>query len=65
MCLAIPGKIVSVNKGKVIVDYSGEKREAIVKGIKVKKDDYVLVQMGMVVQKLEQKEVDELIKNIR
>lgn len=63
MCLAIPGKIISINNGKAIVDYATEKREAIAKGIHVKKGDYVLVQFGMVIEKLPKKEARQAIKN--
>ncbi len=63
MCLAIPGKIVSLNNGQALIDYSGEKRTAIAKGMVVNKGDYVLVQFGVVVQKLGKKEALEAIKN--
>ncbi len=52
MCLAIPGRIVSIDKGKAIVQYPKERREVMAKGIEVKEGDYVLVQFGMVVEKL-------------
>ena len=52
MCLATKGKVVEVKEGKVIIDYSGEKREAIAKDIKVRKGDNVLVQFGVIIEKL-------------
>ncbi len=52
MCLAIKGKVVEVKDGKALIDYKGEQREAIAKDIKVKKGDEVLVQFGIVIEKL-------------
>lgn len=60
MCLAIPGKIVSIKEGKAVIDYGREKREAIAKGIDVKEGDYVLVQFGIVAEKLSKEEVEHL-----
>ncbi len=52
MCLAKQGKIISVENGKAIVDFAGQKQEAIAKDIKVKKGDKVLIQFGVVIEKL-------------
>ena len=63
MCLAIPGRIEKIEGKKAIIDYGTQKRAAIVTGdIPVKKNDYVLVQMGCIVQKLSPKEAKESIK---
>jgi len=61
MCLAIPGKVVDIDKNKVIVDYHGEKRVASFQDIKLKKGDYVIVQGSFVIQKLRGKEAKEII----
>ena len=63
MCLAIPGKVVSLRNSIAIIDCLTEKKEAIVKGIAVKPGDYVLVQFGMVAQKLSEKDASEAIRN--
>ena len=63
MCLAIPGKIIALKNGKAVIDYSTEKREAIVKGIDVHEGDYVLVQFGIVIEKLPEQEALNAIKN--
>ena len=63
MCIAFPGKVEEVNRLSAVVDYGTEKRKAVLTGeIPVKKGDYVLVQMGCVVQKLTRKEADESLK---
>jgi len=63
MCLAIPGKVVSVKDGKAVIDYTTEKREVIAKGVTVQPGDYVLVQFGMVIEKLPEQEAKRAIKN--
>ena len=52
MCLAKQGKILEIKDGKAIVECLGEKTEAIAKDIKVQKGDKVLIQFGIVVEKL-------------
>ncbi|MFA6048818.1 MAG: HypC/HybG/HupF family hydrogenase formation chaperone [Candidatus Micrarchaeia archaeon] len=62
MCLAIPGKVVSVAKGRATVEYSEKiRRTASTPVLVPKKGDYVLVQAGMVVQKVSPKEAKEAI----
>lgn len=54
MCIASPGKVLSVKNGKALVDFGGAQREAetaLVPG--VKKNDYVIVHAGFVMQILE------------
>lgn len=65
MCLAIPGKVVKINKKEVLIDYLGEKRKAVLQDLKIKKGDYVLVQAGFVVHKLDKKQALESLKAIQ
>ncbi len=63
MCLAIPGKVEKIDGMKAVVDYGKQKRTANVTGdIPVKEGDYVLVQMGCIVQKLTKKEAESSVK---
>ncbi len=62
LCLAIPGKVIKVEKGFATVDYSGEKRKASTELVKVKIGDYVIVQAEFVMQKIPRKEALEAIK---
>ncbi|MCP3682431.1 MAG: HypC/HybG/HupF family hydrogenase formation chaperone [bacterium] len=62
MCIAAPGKVIGINGKTATVDYMGEKRKAIIQGIKVKKGDYVLVNTGLVVQKMSEKDALESLK---
>jgi hydrogenase expression/formation protein HypC len=65
MCLAIPGKIESVDGRVAIVDFGGVKREAIVdlmeKGTIVP-GTWVLVHTGFVIQTLDEKEALETLE---
>ena len=62
MCLAIPGKVVKVEKGFATIDYSGEQRKASIELVDVKPGDYVVVQAQFVIQKIPEKEAIEAIK---
>jgi hydrogenase expression/formation protein HypC len=68
MCLAIPGKIVEIDKKQHIatVDYgSGTKRKANVSLVEVKIGDYVLVHAGFAIQLLDEKEAQETLALFR
>ena len=62
MCLAIPGKIRSINKKTNIglVDFDGIQREANISLVNVKKDDYVIVHAGFAIEKLTSKDAKEV-----
>lgn len=59
MCLAIPGKVVSIKNNKAIVDYFGEKRETNLINKDVKVGDYVIVQNKIIVDKIPEKDALE------
>jgi len=68
VCLAIPGKIIKLDKKKqvAIVDYgSGTKRNANVTLVQVKIDDYVLVHAGFAIQVLDEKDAQETLALFR
>ncbi|MCB4790887.1 MAG: HypC/HybG/HupF family hydrogenase formation chaperone [Elusimicrobia bacterium] len=60
MCLAIPGKIIKINKDKsAIVDFGGVKRSVQLTLLPVAKlGDYVIVHAGFAIQKLKQKDAE-------
>lgn len=62
MCLAVPGKVKKVEGKLVTVSYPGQDREVFNGGIEVKVGDYVLVQMGIIVKKIPEKEAKIAIK---
>lgn len=61
MCLAIPGKIIKIEKDIALVDYKAEKRKAK-NIINAKVNDYVIVNNGFVIQKVPEKEALESLK---
>jgi hydrogenase expression/formation protein HypC len=68
VCLAIPGKIIELDKTSqtATVDYgSGTRRKANVSLVKVKKGDYVLVHAGFAIQVLDEKEAQETLSLFR
>jgi hydrogenase expression/formation protein HypC len=62
MCLAIPGKVMSVRKDKAQVDF-GESvlREVNITLVNAKVGDYVLVHAGYAIQVLDEKEALETL----
>ena len=62
MCLAVPGKVKKVNGKVVTVEYPSENREVFGAGVDVKAGDYVMVQMGVIVKKISEKEAKIAIK---
>lgn len=60
MCVAIPGKVLSIEDGKAVVDFSGNQVKAYVGLVNVKVGDYVLVHAGCIIQTMKQQEAEEL-----
>lgn len=68
VCLAIPGKIIEIDKNKEYakIDYGdGTKRQANVSLVDVKLGDYVLVHAGFAIQVLDKNEAKETLKLFR
>lgn len=65
MCLSVPVKILELKKGKVVVDYMGEKREMdsqLIKDIKI--GDYAIISNGFLIKKVSTKETEEIFNII-
>jgi len=56
MCLAVPGKVVKIEGKKAIIAYFDQERQAMVAETRIKKGDWVMVQMGIIVKKLTDEE---------
>ena len=68
MCLAIPGKVIEIDKNKehATVDYGdGTKRKANITLVKVKVGDYILVHAGFAIEVLNEKEAHETLDLFR
>ncbi len=62
MCLALPGKIVSIDGAKATVDYGGVKKEADLSLLECKIGDYVLVHTGFAIQKVDKVAAEENLR---
>ncbi|MFC1722423.1 HypC/HybG/HupF family hydrogenase formation chaperone [Patescibacteria group bacterium] len=58
MCLAIPGKVKSIEGKKAIVKYPEEERQALVGEDNINAGDYVMVQMGIIVKKIDKEQAE-------
>lgn len=70
MCLSIPSKVVSVDKERntAVVDTMGVKREAgldLMEEGSVNVDDYVLIHIGFVMNKIDEEDALESLKVYR
>ena len=64
MCLAIPGKVISINKedNQASIDYGNNTiRLANISLVSVSIGDYVLVHAGFAIQKVDPKEAKETL----
>lgn len=60
MCVALPGKVVSVEGREALVDFSGNTVKAKAGFVEIKPGDYVLVHAGCILQKVSQVEAEEM-----
>ena len=68
MCLAVPGKITEIDKDRkhAIVDFGGSRRKInIMLTPDVKVGDYVLVHAGFAIQKMNAKDAEEIIMELK
>ncbi len=63
MCLAIPSKVIAINNNVALLETLGVQREASLDlmGERVKVGDYVLLHIGYVMSKIDEKEALESI----
>jgi len=61
MCVAMPGRVISIDGTKAAVDFGGNIVTAEAGLVKIKPDDYVLVHAGCIIQVLSQFDKDMLV----
>jgi hydrogenase expression/formation protein HypC len=62
MCLAIPGKVVSIEGNIALIDFGGVQRETNISLVEVKQGDYVIVHAGFAIQAVDESDALETIK---
>ena len=71
MCLAVPGKVVSIDLSNpelkmAKVNFSGVSKEVCVEWLPdVKTGDFVLVHVGFALSKIDEKDAEETLKILR
>ena len=65
MCVAYPGKILSIENQHARVDFTGSVVPVNISMVDVEPGDYVLVHAGMAIQKVETEEAQEWIALFR
>jgi hydrogenase expression/formation protein HypC len=62
MCLAVPGKILSVKGKDADVDFGGVTRKVNVSLVKADVGEYVIIHAGFAIQVVDKEEAEETIK---
>ncbi|MCH3972577.1 MAG: HypC/HybG/HupF family hydrogenase formation chaperone [Oscillospiraceae bacterium] len=60
MCVAFPGRVLSIDGGRAKVDFSGSLTDVNVSLVDVKVGEYVLVHAGMALQTMGKEEAESL-----
>lgn len=62
MCLTIPYKVVNISKNNIEIEFFGQKRVIGGAMVKINIGDFVLVQNGIIIKKISNKEAEETLK---
>ncbi len=63
MCLAVPGKVIEIEKGNGVIEIMGVTREISLELLKdIKVGDYVLVHAGCAIEKMDEEEAIRTIE---
>lgn len=70
MCLAVPGKIISIDRGipeltMAKVDFGGIQKNICIQWIDVAEGDYILAHAGMAISVLDTKEAEETLEDLK
>lgn len=65
MCVALPGKVVSIEGREARVDFNGNMVKAKAGFVEVEIGDYVLVHAGCILQKVSEVEAKEMAEIFR
>jgi len=63
MCVAVPGKVISITEKTAVLDFMGIQKEASIELLKdIQIGDYLLVHAGCAIQKIDRNEASEIIQ---
>lgn len=70
MCLAIPGKIVSIDRSEpdltiAKVDFSGIVKNICIQWVDVAEGDYILAHAGMAISVVNAQEAEEILEDLK
>ena len=60
MCIAVPGRVLSLSDGRAKVDFSGNILEVDVRLVEAKLGDYVLVHAGCAIEVMKPSQAEDL-----
>ena len=60
MCVAIPGKVISIDGNKAVVDIAGNRMDINIGVVSPKVGDYVLLHAGYAVEIVSMEQADEI-----
>lgn len=61
MCIAVPGRVVSITGDRAKVDFSGNMVDADIRLVDAKPGDYVLVHAGCAIEVMKRDEAEDLM----
>lgn len=65
MCVAVPGKVISIENGIARVDFNGNFVNAAIGLVRAKPGDYVLVHAGCAIEVMKKEAADELLSLLK
>lgn len=70
MCLAIPGKIISIDRSipeltMAKADFGGIQKNICIQWVDVAEGDYILAHAGMAISVLDTKEAEEILEDLK
>lgn len=65
MCVAMPGTVLSVDRRTALVDFDGNKVKAVTGLVQIEPGDRVLVHAGCILQKISDRDMEEMNEIMR
>lgn len=70
MCLAIPGKIITIDRSvpeltMAKIDFGGIQKQICIQWVDVTEGDYILAHAGMAISVLDTKEAEEILEDLK